>query len=98
MIHLNPVGVSADGTSCASASACSSDPLTSDDAYVPRTPRRSSQSASSAPPRAPQAAPAGGEQRPDLVTGELAAVADDGTAVGVRVLGDRDVGPDLLGE
>ena len=32
MIHLNPVGVSSDGTPCAAATTCISEPLTSDDA------------------------------------------------------------------
>ena len=33
-----------------------------------------------------------GQQRADLVAGQLPAAADHGAAVGVRVLGDRDVG------
>ncbi len=53
MIHLNPVGVSADGCPAAPAITCISEPLTSDDAYVPRAPRRSSQSARSAPTSSP---------------------------------------------
>ena len=79
MIHLKPVGVSADGCPAAAAMTCISEPLTSDDAYVPRTPRRSSQSASSAPTSSPVS------WRPPH---------DDRAAVGVRVLGDRDVGAD----
>ena len=79
MIHLKPVGVSADGCPAAAAMTCISEPLTSDDAYVP------------AHPAAQQPV---GQQRADLVAGELPAAADDGAPVGVRVLGDRDVGTD----
>ena len=77
MIHLNPVGVSADGTPCAAGEHVQQR------AADQRRRVRAAHAAAQQPV---------GQQRADLVAGQLPAAADHRAPVGVRVLGDRDVG------